>query len=93
MGTLLELSDIGLASIIIPLPNTDQQENAKIIEEKGAAKIIWKLNAQVLKQEIYKMLESDEEKWGFEDRIKELFPRHGEERIVKEAMELLDYSE
>lgn len=88
MGTILELSALGKASILVPLRNTDQLANARQLKEAGAAVLIGKLNGQILKQEILHLLEDDEFRWQLQDRIRGLFVENGEERIVKEAMML-----
>lgn len=89
MGTILELSALGKASILIPLKNTDQLANAGKIAEAQAGVVLGDVNGQILKQEILRLFEEDEARWAYQDRIRELFIQNGEERIVKEAMEVL----
>lgn len=89
MGTILELSALGKASIIIPLKNTDQMANARLLAEREAAVIIHQLNGQILKQEIIHLAEHDERRWELQDKMRELLIENGEERIVKEAVGLL----
>lgn len=88
MGTILEIAALGKASVLIPIGNTDQLANARAVDDANAAIIIHQLNGQILKQEILRLLEDDEQRWELQDKIRELFIENGEERIVKEAMEL-----
>lgn len=40
MGTISDLAARGLAAIVIPLPNSPQEENARVLETNGAAVVL-----------------------------------------------------
>ncbi len=90
MGTILQVSALGKPSIFIPIANADQQSNARMLEERDAAKIIWKLNGQVLLQEIRKLVQNEVDQRKYAENSRELFPFGGEKKIVEAARELLD---
>lgn len=89
MGTISELVALGKSSIIIPLPGSQQEENAKALEEQGAADVIYHLTPQVLLQAIIKMAQSQEHRNVCTERIRRMFPVNADERIVHDALEVL----
>ncbi len=89
MGTILELAALKKPSILIPIPGTHQEKNARILEEKGAVKVIRKLNPQILKQEIVRLIESKAEQNKLSRNIGLVLPITGAERIVREAEDLI----
>ncbi len=40
MGTLMELAALGLPAMIVPMPNSHQEENAKLFVKNGAATVL-----------------------------------------------------
>jgi len=89
MGTVMELSVLKKPSILLPLPNTDQLGNARMLEECDAAKIVRSANPQILKQEIERLVEDDQLRHTYGRRIGMLFYAHGAEKIVDELRRVL----
>jgi UDP-N-acetylglucosamine--N-acetylmuramyl-(pentapeptide) pyrophosphoryl-undecaprenol N-acetylglucosamine transferase len=89
MGTISELAALGKASIIIPLPGSQQEENARALEAQEAADVLSHMTPQVLLQAITKMLQSQEYRSERAERLRRIFPVNADERIVHEALEIL----
>lgn len=89
MGNILELSALGKPAVLIPIPNSHQKFNAQALEERGAAHVIWKLNAQILLQELNKFLGDESLRDDLSKNIKEVFNQSGEKKIIKIAKELI----
>ncbi len=58
MGTIMEMAALAKPTILIPIPNSHQVANAKIIEKKGGALVLYKTNPQIIKQAITKLARS-----------------------------------
>jgi len=84
MGTIMELSVLKKASILLPLPNTDQLGNARMLEEREAAKIVRSVNPQILKQEIQRLAQDASLRHTYSRRMSMLFYAHGAQKIVEE---------
>ena len=89
MGTIMELSVLKKPSILLPLPNTDQLGNARMLEECGAAKIVRGVNPQILKQEIERLAEDESLRHTYSRRMGMLFHAHGAQRFVSELQRVL----
>ena len=85
MGTIIELCALKKPTIFIPLHNTDQLANAKMVQERGAAEVLWEVNPQILKQAIEKLMENDERRKRLSYRISALFSAFGAKDIVRMA--------
>lgn len=92
--TLTELSLLGKPAIFIPLPSSTanrQEDNARVFEKKGAAKII--LNNEVNKDNLNNMIKEivlDKEKIKqMSSSSKELAVLDVEDRIIKEIKRLV----
>ncbi len=88
MGTIAELVALGKPTILIPLPG-HQELNAKILEERKAAEILWYVTPQTLKQAIERLLNQPERREELAKNIRSVFPLNADERIVHAAIELL----
>lgn len=89
MGTISELAALGKPSIILPLPGSQQEENAKALQAQEAADVIYHMTPQVLLQAIIKMVQSNEYRSERAERIRRIFPVNADERIVHDALEIL----
>lgn len=89
MGTISELAALGKPSIILPLPGSQQEENARALQEQEAADIVSHMTPQVLLQAILKMVQSQEYRTERAERIRRIFPVNADERIVHDALEIL----
>jgi UDP-N-acetylglucosamine--N-acetylmuramyl-(pentapeptide) pyrophosphoryl-undecaprenol N-acetylglucosamine transferase len=89
MGNILELSALAKPTVLIPIPNSHQKFNAQALEDRSAAHVIWKLNAQVLRQELSKLVEDEETRRELSKHIKQVFVQRGEEGVIKEVQKLI----
>ena len=91
--TITEISNLGKASIVIPLPNVSnnhQLYNAKVLAEAGAARIILNndLNGEILDGNIKEIFKSNLEKKMGENAL-EISTENAEERIYEEIKKLV----
>ncbi len=89
MGTLAEVVALGKPTIILPLEG-QQEANAKAFEDRGAAEVITHVTPQVLLQSILRLLENPSHRTALSQKIRTVFPTNGDERIVDEAVKMLD---
>ncbi|HCC83317.1 TPA: UDP-N-acetylglucosamine--N-acetylmuramyl-(pentapeptide) pyrophosphoryl-undecaprenol N-acetylglucosamine transferase [Candidatus Uhrbacteria bacterium] len=89
LGTISELAALGKPSIIIPIHEPFQEANAKVLEERKAAQVIWHLTPQILEQTILRLLDSPELNVDLSKNIRGLFALNADERIAHEVLTLL----
>jgi UDP-N-acetylglucosamine--N-acetylmuramyl-(pentapeptide) pyrophosphoryl-undecaprenol N-acetylglucosamine transferase len=89
LGTISELAALGKPSIIIPIHEPFQEANARVLEERKAAQVIWHMTPQILEQTIRRLLDNHELSAEFGKNIRGLFALNADERIVHEALTLL----
>ncbi len=89
MGTISELAALGKPSIIVPIPGSQQEDNAKALEAQGAADVLFQVTPQVLLQSIQRMIQNEEYRMDKGDRMRRIFPVNADERIVHDALEIL----
>lgn len=89
MGTIAELVALGKPTILVPLPG-HQELNAKTLEERKAADVLWFVTPQTLRQAIDRLLDRPERREELSKNIRSVFPLNADERIVHAAIELLD---
>lgn len=89
MGTISELAALGKPSIILPLPGSQQEENAKALQAQEAADVLLAVTPQVLLQAITRMIQSNEHRSACAEHIRRIFPVNADERIVHDAIEIL----
>lgn len=91
MGVLTELAFLGKPAILIPMPNSHQEDNAKIFEEKKAAVILDQrgLAAGTLKDEIVELLGDKEKKAALSRNIRQIFKQNPGQEIVRIIEDLL----
>jgi len=72
MNALTELSFLGKASILIPMPDSHQEDNAQVFAEKNAAVVLdqKKLNSAKLASEIINLIKNKEERRRLQEAIK-----------------------
>ena len=85
MGVLTELSYLGKPSILIPMPDSHQEDNAEVFKEKQAAIILNQkgLTAEKLVENIKKLLNNQGLRDKLSDDIKTVVKRGASERIVE----------
>ena len=91
LGTLTELSYLGKPSIIIPMPDSHQEENAKIFKEKEAAIVLnqKKLTPEILTDNIKKLLDDDVLRSMLRNNIQKVMKRGANEKIINIIHEIL----
>ena len=82
MGTLSELAYLGKAAIVIPIPDSHQEQNAAYFEQKKAVRYISqkKLTPQRLAQEIEKLIDDASAMGALEAAINTVLPLDSTER-------------
>ncbi|MBU1036758.1 UDP-N-acetylglucosamine--N-acetylmuramyl-(pentapeptide) pyrophosphoryl-undecaprenol N-acetylglucosamine transferase [Patescibacteria group bacterium] len=90
LATLMELSHLEKAVILIPLPNSAQTANAQYFCDKNAAYCLQQkdLTADDLIQKINKIFADKDLLNNLRKNIKNIFPAQGEEKIAQAIIEL-----
>ncbi|MCR4311948.1 MAG: UDP-N-acetylglucosamine--N-acetylmuramyl-(pentapeptide) pyrophosphoryl-undecaprenol N-acetylglucosamine transferase [Candidatus Uhrbacteria bacterium] len=88
MGTIAELALLAKPTLLIPLPG-HQELNAKTLEERKAADVLWFVTPQTCKQAIGRLLDRPEHREELAKNVRSIFPLNADERIVHAAIELL----
>jgi len=85
MGVLTELSYLGKPAILIPMPDSHQEDNAKIFKEKQAAIVLnqKELTAEKLVENIKKLLNNRELQNKLSSNIKTVIKKGANDRIVE----------
>lgn len=92
LSTLTELSALSKPVILIPLPDSHQEDNAYYFKERGAALILnqKKINPKQLAESVKKMLNSQEQCFKLSANLSRLMPRNADELIAEEIIKLAD---
>jgi len=92
MGALTELSYLGKPAILIPIPDSHQEENAEIFKEKDAAIVLdqKELTAEKLVENIRKLLDDKVLRNKLSNNISQVIKRGANERIVKIIRQLIN---
>jgi len=85
MGVLTELSYLGKPAILIPMPDSHQEDNAKIFKDKDAAIVLnqKELTPEALTENIKKLLDDEALRGKFSDNIKKVIKRGANKEIIK----------
>ncbi len=89
LGTISELAALGKPSIIMPIHEPFQEANARVLEERQAAQVIWHVTPQILEQAIRRLRENPEIMLELSKNMRALLALNADERIVHEALSLL----
>jgi len=91
MGVLTELSYLGKPSILIPMPNSHQEDNAKIFQESNSAIILnqEKISGDILEENIKKILNNKDFSNLLSENIKKIIKRNANNKIKNIVLELL----
>lgn len=90
LGTISELSALGKPTVIIPIHDAFQEANARLLEDRQAAQVLWYVTPQILSQAILRLLENEEQRETYGKNIRALFALNADERIVHDALTLLE---
>lgn len=89
-GTIAELAALGKAAILIPKPG-HQEENVQFLEQAGAAVFVNETLSDgfLLAREIADLLDHPEKRKGLGEKLKEVLPVAGDERILEIVKKLV----
>lgn len=92
LATLTELCALSKASILIPMPNSHQEDNAAVFAKQKAALVLnqLELNADIFSQEILKLLNNPEQQKDFQNNIRKVMKTDANERVLTFILEILD---
>jgi UDP-N-acetylglucosamine--N-acetylmuramyl-(pentapeptide) pyrophosphoryl-undecaprenol N-acetylglucosamine transferase len=87
MGTLGELGALGRAAVVVPMPSSHQEDNARLLHERGAAAVMPQvgLTAQALVATVTELLSSEPKRELLADNIKKLFPSSAAANVAREV--------
>ena len=89
MGTILEVLALQKATVLIPLPGSQQLHNTRIAQERDFASVIEHLTPQVLKQEILKLALDRTVADRLKRNARKTLTMEADRKIVSKAMELV----
>lgn len=89
MGTIMELIALKKPTIFLPIVNSQQEDNLVPVKEVDAAIVLSAPTPQHLKQEIVKLFDDESLRQNFGRKLGGLLRMNAEERIVKDAIQLL----
>ena len=91
MNALTEISFLGSPSIIIPMPGTHQEDNAKIFKDKKSAIILnqKELNAYIFIEKIKNLIINIELREFLHNNLSNIMKREANERIIKLIKKIL----
>ncbi len=92
MSVLTELSYLVKPAILIPIPDSHQEENAEIFKEKNAAIVLdqKKLTGEILIDNIKKLINDKELRDEISNNIGQVIKRGANERIIKIIRQLVN---
>lgn len=90
LSTLMELSYLAKPTLLIPLPDSAQEENAEYVCQKQAAICLNQneLNSEKLVEKINKVINNKQQMTKLSENIHHIFIHNGEEKISQKIYEL-----
>lgn len=91
MGTITELAALERAAIIVPIPNTHQEDNANLIDSAGAAVVLSQaaLTPEVLLGTVSQLLNDPSARERVGKALANLLPQGAAARVANEVTELV----
>lgn len=85
MSSLTELSQLGLVSVLIPMPNSHQEENAQIFKDSEAAVVLNQkdLDKDKFVREIKKLFDDESLRSEYKKKIKTVMKTEASHRMVE----------
>lgn len=85
LGTFTELVHLGKPAIVIPLPDTHQEDNAKYFEAKKSVLVLAQenLNAESLVKEVKKLLANKTKQKELSEGLSKVMKKNAQEKIVE----------
>jgi UDP-N-acetylglucosamine--N-acetylmuramyl-(pentapeptide) pyrophosphoryl-undecaprenol N-acetylglucosamine transferase len=89
MNVLSELAVLGKPTIIVPIPDSHQEANARYFQEKNAAVVLDQkgLTGEKISAEIKELINNSKKRKNLEENIKKIFPLDAAKKFAKEIME------
>lgn len=90
LGTLSEIAVLGRAAIVIPMPRSHQEANARLFGAHGAARVLdeARLDARQLSDAVLELLDSPDDRERMSSAARELMRADGAELIAGDLIEL-----
>src|SRR3989344_2604016 len=90
ISTIAELSLLGKASMVVPLPNSSQETNAELLAETKSAVVVFEefLNPELLVKLVRKVLWNVEAMQTMKANIRHLLPRNADKKIAKIILDI-----
>ncbi len=85
MGTILALITLKKPTILIPIANSHQEENARVLKERNAIVTVKNFSPQLLKQEIEKLMNNPDLRKKLSKRIEKALTMDATEKIINVA--------
>lgn len=92
ISTISELSALGLAAIVVPLPRSLQEANAELLALTRSAVVVFEefLTSQLAVNLVRKILWRQEAAQTIKDNIKKLLPRNADRKIAKILLDIYE---
>lgn len=93
IGTITELSKLGKASIIIPMPDSHQENNALYLFQKKSSVVLDQndITSGTLSKVLKKILFDSEQKQSLETNIKNIMPSDATKQVLIQIKNLINY--
>lgn len=91
LATLTELSTLGKAAILIPMPNSHQEDNARVFSQAKAALVLHQkdLDKDKFIQNINSLAENEKEILSLEENVKGVIARGGAKKMAEIVFNLI----
>jgi UDP-N-acetylglucosamine--N-acetylmuramyl-(pentapeptide) pyrophosphoryl-undecaprenol N-acetylglucosamine transferase len=85
LSTIAELSALGKVSIVVPMPDSHQEENARILKDRGAAVVLFKdeFRPEILLKALSNLRYNQESQHRLSENMKQLMPKDSAQRIAQ----------
>jgi len=85
LGFLTELAALKKAAILIPMPNSHQEDNAQIFADKEAAIVLdeTKISEEIFADNVFKLLSDDNKKEKLKNKISKVMKENATENVIK----------
>lgn len=90
MGTILSLVKYKKPTILIPMRDSHQEANARVMDERGAVRVLYRMTPQILKQEIERLMEDDVARKELGRQAGKAISLEAQKKIVDVAKEMLE---
>ncbi len=89
MQTITEAANLSKALVLIPMPDSHQEQNAIFLAKHNAAYLVKQEQYQIMERYLEKLLNSDDLRRGVATNLRNLFPEQAMENYIKVINKLL----